>query len=70
MTKDQVSNSLLVVALLLVLTAMLTLLPFSASKMNDIGYHSLCPFAPWSTLSLLIAAGVVWIIRGYVLTRA
>jgi len=70
MTKDQVSNSLLILTLLLVLTALLTLIPFSAAKMNDLGYHSMCPFAPWSTLALLAAAGVVWIIRGYVLTRA
>jgi len=58
------------VALLFAMAALLTLIPFSAAKMNDIGYHSMCPFAPWSSLGLLVAAGVVWMIRGYVLTRA
>jgi hypothetical protein len=44
-------------------------LPFSASKTNDLGYFSACPFAPWSTLALLLAAGVLWAIRQYLLTR-
>jgi hypothetical protein len=70
MSRDQAANSLLGVALLFAMAALLTLIPFSAAKMNDIGYHSMCPFAPWSSLGLLVAAGVVWMIRGYVLTRA
>ncbi len=70
MSRDQVANSLLGVALLFIMAAVLTLVPFSAAKMNDLGYHSMCPFAPWSSLSLLVVAGVVWVIRGYVLTRA
>lgn len=70
MSRDQVANSLLGVALLLAIAALLTLIPFSAAKMNDLGYHSMCPFAPWSSLALLVAAGVAWLIRSYVLTRA
>jgi hypothetical protein len=70
MSRDQVANSLLGVALLFVMAGLLTLIPFSAAKMNDLGYHSMCPFAPWSSLGLLVVAGVVWVIRGYVLTRA
>lgn len=70
MSRDQVANSLTGVALLFAMAALLTLIPFSAAKMNDIGYHSMCPFAPWSSLALLVVAGVVWVIRGYVLTRA
>ncbi len=27
------------------------------SEENDLGYVSMCPFAPWSTLSLLLVAG-------------
>jgi hypothetical protein len=43
--------------------AVLTLLPFTAPRANDLGYMSMCPFAPWSTLSLLVVAGVIWAIR-------
>jgi predicted membrane metal-binding protein len=49
--------------------AVLTLLPFTAPKANDLGYLSMCPFAPWSTLALLVVAGVLWAIRQYVVTR-
>ena len=49
--------------------AALTLIPFSASKSNDLGYSSMCPFAPWSTLALLFVAGVIWAIRQYLMTR-
>jgi hypothetical protein len=70
MSRDQTANFLLGVAMIFALAALVTLIPFSASKMNDLGYHSMCPFAPWSTLALLAPAGVAWLIRGYVLTRA
>ncbi len=50
--------------------AAITLLPFSASKTNDLGYYSMCSFAPWSTLALLVVAGVIWAIRQYLITRA
>jgi hypothetical protein len=49
--------------------AVWTLLPLDAPKPNDLGYFSACPFAPWSTLSMLMVAGVVWVIRQYFLTR-
>ena len=60
---------LLSLALILVALAIWTALPFSASKTNDLGYFSTCPFAPWSTLTLLLVAGVLWAIRQYLLTR-
>jgi len=50
--------------------AVLTLLPFTAPRANDLGYMSMCPFAPWSTLALLLVAGVIWAIRQYLVTRA
>ena len=51
--------------------ALWTLLPLPpASRANDFGYLSACPLAPWSTAALLIAAGVLWSIRQYLLTRA
>ena len=64
------STILLGLAVLFVGLAVLTLLPFQAPKANDLGYVSMCPFAPWSTLSLLLVAGVIWAIRQYVVTRA
>lgn len=71
MTKQKLLNILLVVAALLVIAAGVTLLPFSSNNIkSDLGYSSLCPFAPWSTLTLLFFAGVAWLIRAYVKTQA
>jgi len=51
--------------------ALWTLLPLPpAARPNDFGYASACPFAPWSTLALLVVAGVAWAVRQYLLTRA
>jgi hypothetical protein len=68
---DNTRNTILLV-LIVILTglAVWTMLPFSASKTNDFGYFSMCPFAPWSTLALLLAAGLIWAVRQYFLTRA
>ena len=65
-TRDK---ALLAVIAVFVALALWTLLPFGTSKPNDLGYVSACPFAPWSTLTLLLAGGVVWVIRQYFLTR-
>ena len=70
MSKDIRNAMLLALVIVLAGLAVFTLLPFSASKANDLGYVSACPFAPWSTLVLLLAAGVVWAIRQYLVTRA
>ncbi len=70
MSKDVRNATLLALVIVLVGLAVFTLLPFSASKANDLGYVSTCPFAPWSTLTILLAAGVVWAIRQYLMTRA
>lgn len=64
------STILLGLVALFVGLAVLTLLPFTAPKANDLGYMSMCPFAPWSTLALLLVAGVIWAIRQYLITRA
>ena len=51
-------------SVLLLISAATTLLPHSAaSKVNFVGYKSLCAFAPLSTLVLLGAAGFVRIFR-------
>jgi len=46
-----------------------TLVPASPSAgsgdLSDLGYYALCPFAPWSTLILLVCVGVCWMLRGH-----
>ena len=69
--RQRLSNTILLgLVVLFVGLAVLTLLPFTAPRANDLGYMSMCPFAPWSTLSLLVVAGVIWAIRQYLVTRA
>lgn len=49
--------------------AVWTLLPLPpAAKANDFGYAGACPFAPWSTLALLVVAGLIWAVRAYLIT--
>jgi hypothetical protein len=69
MSKKQIGAALLVGVVILVVLAIATLIPMSGSKPNDLGYASACPFAPWSTLVLSLAAGVFWTVRQYILTR-
>ena len=68
MSKKNLNTGLLGLIYLLCGLAIWTLLPFSAARANDLGYVSTCPFAPWSTLSLLFVAGVAWAIRQYLLS--
>ena len=69
MTEQTRNTGLLVLVVIFAGLAVATMLPFSASKANDLGYISTCPLAPWSTLALLLVAGVIWAIRKYFLTR-
>ena len=70
MARNSRNTILLGLVVLFVGLAVLTLLPFTAPRANDLGYMSMCPFAPWSTLALLVVAGVIWAIRQYLVTRA
>ena len=70
MSEKTRNNALLVLIVILIILAACTLMPATASKMNDLGYYSICSFTPWSTLALLFVAGVLWAIRKYFLTRA
>jgi hypothetical protein len=65
MTRQQLSALLFWSTILLVLLAAATLLPYNSKHLNDLGYHSLCPFAPYSSGGLLVAAGIPWIVRVY-----
>ena len=60
---------LLLLAYLFVVAAIATLLPLTARIKNDLGYFSLCPFAPWSTMLLLMVAGLLGAIRTYMVSR-
>lgn len=66
MTRKQLSSLLLAATILLVISALVTLLPSSALKISDLGYRTLCPFAPWSTITLLFLAGLGWVVKRYV----
>ena len=59
----------LMLAWLFVAGAAATLLPLSAPVKSDLGYYSFCPFAPWSTLILLIVAGLFGAVRTYLVSR-
>ena len=70
MPKQKLLNVLMAAAALIVALALVTLLPFSSNNIrSDLVYASLCPFAPWSTLTLLAGAGLVWLVRSYVKTQ-
>ncbi len=65
MSENTRSFALLILVWLLLGAAAVTLLPVSGAKPNDLGYFSECPFAPWSTLALLLVAGLIWAVRQY-----
>lgn len=62
--------ALLTLSWIFIALAAVTIVPFSAAKLNDLGYYSLCSFTPWSTVALLAVAGVAWSIRKYLVTRS
>ncbi len=66
MSRKTFSSLLFAAAILLALGAAVTLVPYSTPMVSDLGYHTLCPFAPYSTLTLLFLAGLAWVVRGYI----
>lgn len=69
MSKKFLVNALLAVVVILVALGITTAVPTSASKANGMDYVSVCPFAPYSTLMLLITAGILWVVRDYIIKR-
>ena len=63
------NQTLLITASLSVGGAVLTIIPSDTKIASDLGYHSLCPFAPWSTLLLLLLAGIIAAMRSYMMSR-
>lgn len=66
MSQQTLSSLLLAAAILFMALAAATLVPFSTPMISDLGYHTLCPFAPWSTLTLLFVAGLAWVVRRHI----
>lgn len=66
MSRQTLSTLLLAAAILLAVAAAVTLLPSSSLKISDLGYRTLCPFAPWSTITLLFLAALGWVVKRYV----
>jgi hypothetical protein len=69
MIKKIFAAVLLILSVAAAVAAIGTLIPSGGPLANDLGFHSMCPFAPWSTLILLAAGGVIWVVRQYLLTR-
>ncbi len=67
MTRQTLSTILKVFAILMALGAIATAVPWpSALTISDLGYRTLCPFAPWSTITLLTLAGLGWVVRRHI----
>jgi len=51
----------------MLIPTVMTLWPAQASKLNRLGYMSVCSFAPWSTLGMfgitLLLVGIVYLIQ-------
>src|SRR5579863_10339502 len=61
MSRPTLSFLFLASAVVFAVLAAATVIPFPSSMMSDLGYYTLCPFAPWSTLMLLFVAGISWV---------
>jgi hypothetical protein len=66
MSRQTPSLVLLIIAVVFLALGAVTLLPFSSSAVSDLGYHALCPFAPWSTLLLLLLGGISLALRRHI----
>jgi len=65
-SRKTLSFLLLVLAILLFAAGLVTLVPYSSKMVSDLGYYTLCPFAPWSTLTLLLLGGLCWVLRRHI----
>ena len=66
LSRSNLSSLLFAATILLGILGAVTLAPFSNKMVSDLGYHTLCPFAPWSTLTLWFLGWLGWTIRGYI----
>lgn len=66
MSRQTLSTLLFVVAILFAIVGAATLVPYPNPMVSDLGYHTLCPFAPYSTLTLWFVAALAWVVRRHV----
>ena len=66
MSPKTLSSLLFAATILFAVLAAVTVVPYSTPMVSDLGYHTVCPFAPYSTLTLLFIAGLAWVVRGYI----
>jgi hypothetical protein len=66
MTRQTLSSLLFIAAIALLILALATLIPHSSRMVSDLGYYTFCPFAPYSTLTLLFLAGLGWVVRRHI----
>ena len=66
MSRQTLSLLLLIASVVLGVLAAATLLPSSALTISDLGYRTLCPFAPYSTLTLLGLGWLGWVVRQHI----
>ncbi len=67
-SRQNLGDLLRAAAVLLLIGAGVTLIPWTNPMVSDLGYHTLCPFAPWSTLTLLFLSGTAHVVRRYLAT--
>jgi hypothetical protein len=65
-SRQSLSSLLRASSIVLVCGAAATLVPHASLQISDLGYHTFCPFAPWSTITLLFLAGLGWVVRRHV----
>jgi hypothetical protein len=66
MSRQTVSSILLILAAALALAGLGTLIPWHSKMISDLGYYTLCPFAPYSTGALLLLAALAWGVRSHI----
>jgi hypothetical protein len=66
MSRQTLSFLLFAGVVVLAVLAAATLIPSSSLMISDLGYRTLCPFAPYSTITLLLLAGLGWSVRQHI----
>lgn len=65
MSRQTITAILRIIAFIFFALALSTVVPWSAVMISDLGYYTLCPFAPWSTLALAFFGGLAWVVRSH-----
>jgi biotin transporter BioY len=65
MSQRNLSTLFLAASVIFLLLGLATLVPHQGLMISDLGYYTFCPFAPWSTLAMLLVAGLSWAIHSH-----